>query len=57
MNKEKSIVVLNNLIEITTQKRMEIYKTAKKVQKKKNDLKDLSSEFPKYQYNIQIRTY
>lgn len=43
MNKEKSIVVLNNLIEINNE-RIEIYKTAKKVTEE-NDLKDLFSEF------------
>lgn len=45
MNKEKSIVVLNNLIEINNE-RIEIYKTAKKVTEE-NDLKDLFSEFQK----------
>jgi len=43
MNKEKSIVVLNNLIEINTE-RIEIYKTAKKVTEE-HDLKDLFAEF------------
>jgi uncharacterized protein (TIGR02284 family) len=43
MNKEKSIVVLNNLIEINNE-RIEIYKTAKKVTEE-DDLKDLFSEF------------
>ena len=43
MNKEKSIVVLNNLIEINSE-RIEIYKTAKKVTEE-DDLKDLFSEF------------
>ena len=43
MNKEKSIVVLNNLIEINNE-RIEIYKTAKKATEE-NDLKDLFSEF------------
>lgn len=45
MNKEKSIVVLNNLIEINNE-RIEIYKTAKKVTEE-DDLKDLFSEFQK----------
>lgn len=45
MNKEKSIVVLNNLLEINNE-RIEIYKTAKKVTEE-NDLKDLFSEFQK----------
>ena len=43
MNKEKSIVVLNSLIEINSE-RIEIYKTAKKVTIE-DDLKDLFSEF------------
>jgi uncharacterized protein (TIGR02284 family) len=43
MNKEKSIVVLNNLIEINTE-RIEIYKTATKVTEE-HDLKDLFAEF------------
>lgn len=45
MNKEKSIVVLNNLLEINNE-RIEIYETAKKVTEE-NDLKDLFSEFQK----------
>ena len=45
MNIEKSIVVLNNLIEVNNE-RIEIYKTATKVIEE-NDLKDLFSEFQK----------
>lgn len=45
MNKERSIVVLNNLIEINRE-RIEVYKSATKVTEE-NDLKDLFSEFEK----------
>ncbi|MFV8370049.1 PA2169 family four-helix-bundle protein [Flavobacterium sp. LB2R40] len=45
MNTEKSILVLNNLIEINND-RIEIYKTASKVIEE-NDLKDLFFEFQK----------
>lgn len=45
MNREKSIVVLNNLIEINS-KRIEVYKSATKVTEE-NDLKDLFTEFEK----------
>jgi uncharacterized protein (TIGR02284 family) len=45
MNKEKSIVVLNNLIEINSE-RIEVYKTATKVTEE-NDLRDLFIEFQK----------
>lgn len=45
MNKEKSIIALNNLIEINNE-RIEIYKTAKKITEE-NDLKDLFFEFEK----------
>jgi uncharacterized protein (TIGR02284 family) len=45
MNKEKSIVVLNNLIEINND-RIQVYETATIVIEE-NDLKDLFSEFQK----------
>lgn len=45
MNAEKSIVALNNLIEINSEL-IEVYKTATKVTAE-NDLKDLFSEFEK----------
>ena len=45
MNTEKSIVALNNLIEINSEL-IEVYKTATKVTEE-NDLKDLFSEFEK----------
>ena len=45
MNKEKSIVVLNNLIEINSEL-IEVYKSATKVTEE-TDLKDLFSEFEK----------
>ncbi|MFV8345797.1 PA2169 family four-helix-bundle protein [Flavobacterium sp. ZB4P13] len=50
MNKKKSIVVLNNLIEINND-RIQVYETATKVIEESN-LKDLFSEFQKTSENF-----